>query len=315
MRGDRLLLVLGATAFAASAVGASGVGCAQIIGADFDKPFATGGGGAASTSTSPTSSTSTTMSTTTSGDTSSSASTGGPLCGNGVCDLNETTCGCPGDNCPQVVGDGCCDAPETWCANPNDCPTITDICNDSCCGPNETHDSCPGDCAVNCPNMDCDMPGGENCTTCPNDCLCDANQGCLNGACLKADGITCTGATDCASNNCVGTDCASGTCTDTICCALPCTLCQECAAGGGACTDLPSNAACPGNTACVAGLCQCADGTQDGNESDVDCGSDCGTQLCADGMKCLAPEDCTSGLCCDCAASGMLCETDCANCP
>ncbi|CAF1562615.1 unnamed protein product, partial [Adineta steineri] len=44
---------------------------------------------------------------------------------------------------------------------------------------------------------------------------------------------------------------------------------------------------------CVA---QCQDGTQDGAETDMDCGG--GTcPACADGLKCSTGSDCTNAVC------------------
>ncbi len=51
-------------------------------------------------------------------------------------------------------------------------------------------------------------------------------------------------------------------------------------------------------------LCQpsaCSDGTKNGDETDVDCGSNC--QPCGDGKVCEEPADCQSGVC----ASETLC--------
>ncbi|MFO0615548.1 MAG: hypothetical protein U0414_23340 [Polyangiaceae bacterium] len=277
-------------------------GCAQIIGADFDKPFANGGGagptGATSTSTGTTSSSGSVSV----GSTSASSSTGaGPFCGNGVCDP-EDDCSCA--DCPAQCGDGCCQATEDWCHCPADCKPEMDVCGDACCGPTDPA-SCPTDCNPTCGDGVCKSEDGDNCTTCPNECPCPGL--CMDGACLLANGETCDS----------GPQCGTGNCVDLICCALPCDAgCQTCAVDGTGCVDLPSNPVCPGNETCVGSFCQCKDGLKDGLETDIDCGSDCGLLLCGVGNACGVDGDCASGHCCDCAAAGLLCENDCAtDCP
>lgn len=313
-----IVVALGALAALAMSLSSAGAGCAQIIGADFDKPFAAGGGGASS-ATGTTGAMTTTSGSMTSSSVSGSTSTGpGPLCGNGVCDPTETNCNCPGDNCVQAVGDGCCEAPENKCLYPVECADQPEMCGDACCSDTETNATCPQDCPAGCPDATCDTMGGENCSVCAADCPCGGDELCSNGDCKKANGQPCVGASECGSDACVGTDCATGTCMALICCATACADCQQCGADGSGCVDLGSNPACPGNATCVGGLCQCTNGVQEATESAVDCGGDCVGLTCADGMTCVVPEDCTSGVCCDCGANGFLCEpdADCAtNCP
>jgi hypothetical protein len=56
---------------------------------------------------------------------------------------------------------------------------------------------------------------------------------------------------------------------------------------------------CPSGQVCVSGACvpaSCADGVQDGQETDVDCGGpDCAP--CANGKHCVVNRDCQSGIC------------------
>jgi hypothetical protein len=51
-----------------------------------------------------------------------------------------------------------------------------------------------------------------------------------------------------------------------------------------------------------AGDPQCADGDQNGDETDVDCGGGCGP--CGPGQGCAAPEDCTTQMCVDDVCAG-----------
>jgi len=64
------------------------------------------------------------------------------------------------------------------------------------------------------------------------------------------------------------------------------------AAKGAACTD-HGGAECDGNGHCT--LATCLDGTQDGNETDVDCGGSC--PPCADGKGCGTGADCIDEIC------------------
>jgi len=74
-------------------------------------------------------------------------------------------------------------------------------------------------------------------------------------------------------------------------------LCGE----GGVCAGAPD---CASNV-CFGGVCKAtapADGTKNGDETDVDCGGS-KSPACADGKGCLAKADCTSGVC-----TAMICQ-------
>lgn len=279
---------------------ALGGGCAQIIGADFDKPFATGGGGATASSTTADSSAS---SGSTSGPGSSSASVG-PLCGNSVCDADEDVCTC--SDCPDKCGDNCCSGAERKCNCEADCKDEVDVCGDTCCSGDENDSNCPGDCKPGCGDGSCDT-STETCESCPAECGCTGSDLCTAGVCKSGAGVACDDNGDCGSDNCV----------DLICCAEPCFgPCRTCLGDGTGCMELPSDALCPGSPECVSGLCRCANGVMDGPETDIDCGGDC--LPCLDSFHCAVETDCVSTFCCDCAANGLVCVPtgDCvAECP
>ncbi len=132
------------------------------------------------------------------------------------------------------------------------------------------------------------------------------------------------GAQSCASaDDCPGTDsdCATRTCVDGSCGVDVAALGTSCDDGGGVvCNDAGDCVACndggdctePGYV-CLGNSCvppQCANGSIDGDESDIDCGGSC--PACADGFMCNDGSDCQSascadGLCCDGACDGV-CE-------
>jgi hypothetical protein len=132
---------------------------------------------------------------------------------------------------------------------------------------------------------------------------CDAGDQCPSGVCLAnvCQAPTCDDrvangsetALDCGGGSCpgcpvgaacfLGTDCAAGGCSGGIC-QPTCTSGAECPSG-----------------VCSGGYCRvpnCADGVQNGSETDLDCGGPAPTCLrCADGEGCGAASDCSSGVC------------------
>jgi cysteine-rich repeat protein len=69
---------------------------------------------------------------------------GGPICGNGTCDLHENCRICAQDcACEAICGDSYCDAPETISSCPGDC---SHVCGDAVCDPGETTTNCETDC-------------------------------------------------------------------------------------------------------------------------------------------------------------------------
>ena len=136
--------------------------------------------------------------------------------------------------------------------------------------------------------------------------VCGAGQTCVDGECLDV----CSESSQCPDGCCIGDVCSP--CKST---GISCESGDECATG--TCQD----------SVCV--LASCGDGTLNGNETDVDCGGDCGG--CEPGEGCTVPSDCVSGVCqdkqclaptcldgvrngdedCDDGAESASCDADC----
>jgi hypothetical protein len=101
--------------------------------------------------------------------------------------------------------------------------------------------------------------------------------------------------------NCVAADPTTG------CAAKSCTACNAPVHGTATCTagacDFTCNTNYIKNTATCDPAPSCTDGTQNGTETDKDCGGSC--PACATGLKCKVDGDCASGPCvsnvCTCA--------------
>ena len=115
--------------------------------------------------------------------------------------------------------------------------------------------------------------------------------------CIIDDDCLSDAATTCAFPRCVNDHCE-------ITFAPPRTLCAETDGnvcdGAGQCVECVDVGDCPNPaaTACTNQYCiatGCDSNTQDGGETDVDCGGPCAP--CFNGQGCLAHTDCTSGFC------------------
>ncbi len=133
--------------------------------------------------------------------------------------------------------------------------------------------------------LDCDNDGvceqGEDCTTCPNDCI-SGSGGCGNGICEPALGEDCLScASDCAGRQ-------KGNPANRFCCGdgdgetpVGCSD-LRCSTTGQSCSDLPAPPSC------------CGDGVCEGVENSANCRVDCGgAPFCGDG-SCDVGEDCRS---------------------
>jgi hypothetical protein len=106
----------------------------------------------------------------------------------------------------------------------------------------------------------------------------------------------CSSATDCPASECQTASCSGGLCSAT-------NLASKQSCSSGVCDGAGSCVACLDNDDCPSGPCQnrlcvaaqCVNGTQDGSETDLDCGGGCAP--CGSGAGCVLPSDCASGVC------------------
>lgn len=243
----------------------------------------------------------------------------GAICGNGICEVTETSPTCLAD-CPYPCGNGLCEAGE----NPASCAVDCGWCGDGVCGVVEAQSNgsgCVRDCLLVCGDKKCE--GGESPSTCLVDC-----GGCGDGFCgFAEDQLTCLA--DCPPA-CGNGLCENGedvlkctidcmpTCGDTVCeypenqysCPLDCTVCGDgvCGVGEAAlgdcavdCSAVCGDGQCEGGEgyqACPVDCGYCGDTTcgwsESGEDCPADCGFDCGDGTCA-GTETLqnCPSDCT----------------------
>lgn len=158
-------------------------------------------------------------------------------CAQGVEETEQPGAGDDGD---AVCGDAVCDGDETSASCPNDCGEAP-RCGDGVCNGTETRPSCPGDCgapAPVCGNGTCET--GEDATTCAADCDDGGGGGgggavCGNGTCEAGEDAT-TCAPDCGGGG------GGASCGDAVCdiaggecasCFLDCLFEIGCGGGGG----------------------------------------------------------------------------------
>jgi hypothetical protein len=131
--------------------------------------------------------------------------------------------------------------------------------------------------------------------------------------CLACGGAACTANGECQSGGCSGGLCVEPNCSDGVfdgyessldCgdprgAAVGCPLCDEgvhCYNGCNCATAYcdPTTNACGGGT---PNCDSCADGVEDGEETDIDCGGPTMCPRCLTGQKCMTGSDCASGAC------------------
>jgi extracellular elastinolytic metalloproteinase len=170
----------------------------------------------------------------------------------------------------------------------------------------------PPQCVDGCGNGVCEI--GEDCDTCPSDCVGGTSSGaiCGNGVCEAGDGEDCV---SCPSD-CNGVQngrpsnrfcCGDGDGANPLSCSDP-----ACSSGGWSCTEVPAQGGgeyCCGDTFCDAG--------EDSFSCELDCGGGCtstepgGETTCDDGVDndCDALIDCDDS---DCAGSSACQVADCS---
>ena len=130
---------------------------------------------------------------------------------------------------------------------------------------------------------------GEDCNSCPNDCISASTATCGNGVCEIGDGEDCLSCPE----DCNGVQ--GGNPNNRFCCGdgegdtpVDCTD-SRCTSQGFDCTDLPAPLSC-----CGDGLCE---GIEDNGNCAVDCSLTCsGDPECDDGDPCTT-DTCAGGFC------------------
>ncbi len=203
---------------------------------------------------------------------------GSSICGDAVCDADETPLSCPAD-CPDVCGDALCTGSEDPATCNADCP---DVCGDALCTGSEATTNCPDDCGSACGDGVCN--GSETEQSCPDDCAV---------ACVAdGDGLGCNSSTPCCSGvgNCTGGKPSNRVCAPTA------SVCgdgvveggEECEAGvplGDTCETLGFTS---GTLACDDPTCSydtsgCVGGTCAGNKEACTVNADCCSNNCKNG--------------------------------
>ena len=172
------------------------------------------------------------------------------------CSYTDITECIDGDDCCPVGCDSITD---------RDC-TITEACGDKYCAGSAL---------------------GEDCFSCPSDCIAGSGASCGNGVCEAGDGEDCVSCPDDCNGKQVGKPsgrfcCGDGDGVNPVSCSD-----SRCTEGGYTCTEDPVSPSC-----CGDGYCE---GIEDSYNCEIDCGSppNCGDGNCDQGEdQCSCPEDC-----------------------
>ncbi len=244
-------------------------------------------------------------------------------CTDGIMNGDETDTDCGGGTCPDcIIGEVCADNSDcvTNLCVENEC--VSPTCDDGNQNGLETDVDCGGPDCQGCEvDEQCDVASDCLSYQCGSDGLCDepnCNDGFMNGNETDVD----CGGEDCAPCNVdqgcvVARDCQTEICTNDTCAAPSCFDGMENGdetgvdCGGADCSACPSDSTCHSgapncsvDSDCVSGNCDagccvdssCSDGIQNGGESDVDCGNECGS-TCEPTEGCDSDDDCTTLLC------------------
>lgn len=259
-------------------------------------------------------------------------------CTDGTQNGAETDVDCGGDTCdPCAVGEMCSAGSD--CASgmcDTTCQPIPGTCDDGMLNQDESDVDCGGDTcgacgigldcgdAMDCSSGYCD--GGGACATPPASCMDGLQNGdetdvdCGGSCDACEDGEGCDDVADCTGGYCVANRCQSaGTCDDGV--RNQDETGTDC--GGATCAACPNGRGCVDDGDCRSGVCDttgvgvcanpggptCADGMQNRDETDVDCGgSFC--MPCALGEVCVDNLDCAGAAVCDLIDTRTCVTTD-----
>ncbi len=225
-------------------------------------------------------------------------SSGGGYCGDTICQgVIETEGNCPND-CAQtnVTCTSNCDGKQ---CGPDGCGGTCGLCPDG----QDCNDSgeCVGDTTQNsCGNGNCQANIGENCQSCPNDCICSGSTPICNnnGECV-ADTTNCNGPNGCqVCGGTTGCACQTGeVCLEGLCYARNTCRCGEPSApiNFDVCQaqNPNNNTCCKAETeTCCGGLCCNTNQTCCGPASNKFCSNNkpanqCGAEYCCPGQICF----------------------------
>jgi len=256
----------------------------------------------------------------------------GSCCAPPTC--SSSSCGVIQNGCGQTLDCGGCDVGDSCGpATPNICGCFDGVQNGS-----ETGVDCGGVCGTGCgPGTPCSSGAvcasgfcvdGVCCNAaCGGTCLAcsQAKTGLPSGTCAEiqtgtdpdsecaAQAISTCGTTGVCSNGAcqlhpAGLECSPGMCSGST--ETPPSQCN----GQGQCVA-PAPMSCAAPYTCGGATCQsCADGIDNGNETDIDCGGGGSCGDCAIGKLCTSGSDCLSGYCVDGVCCDSACSGNCQRC-
>jgi len=249
----------------------------------------------------------------------------GKSCTTDTCDAGTSV------HTPVTAGEACSEGTGKFCDGNGACvectqnaDCMTGVCQAGSCMAAPCGDGMQG-------GDETDVDCGGSCGPCADGLTCISSTDCTskvctNGACAAAtcsDGMKNQGESDvdCGGANCakcntgqtctINVDCLGGSCSMGTCAPTCMDMMQnqgesDVDCGGPSCPNCADGLMCAGSDDCQSMFCNpdtmlcagptCSDGFQNGSETDVDCGGSC-VNDCADGDKCLASGDCTSGFC------------------
>ncbi len=191
-----------------------------------------------------------------------------PTCADGLLNGDETDVDCGGPDCAPC-NDG------EICIDNGDCASLS--CEAGVCEPPVCDDG-----VLNGLETDVDC-GGPACDPCDDFEICLTNFDCQSMVCLNDECQPATCSDIVQNGNETDVDCGGPDC-------QPCDNGDNCLVG----TDCVSDVCDPGTNTCAGPTCM--DGSQNGDETGVDCGG-ATCDPCGDGGGCLIDSDCASMVC------------------